>query len=52
MLLPRGNTFGIGANVTLDCQVEGYPKPYVTWFRNDAEIQQSYRVQITGYYFF
>lgn len=51
MILPNGNTFVAGDDVSIQCDARGLPKPYVSWTKNGVELQQSQRIRITGKYF-
>lgn len=46
--LPNGNTFNVGADISIQCEVRGYPQPIASWFKDDVEIQQSQRIRISG----
>lgn len=48
--LPNGNVFAVGSDMSIQCDVQGYPKPIVTWYKDDVEIQRSDRIQISGNY--
>lgn len=48
MILPNGNTFVAGSDVSIQCEVRGYPTPYATWTKDDVEIRESQRVRISG----
>lgn len=48
LALPNGNTFAVGGDVSLQCDIGGYPTPVVTWFKDDVEIQESDRIHISG----
>lgn len=48
IILPNGNTFVAGNDVSIQCDVRGYPRPYVTWTRDDVEIRESQRIRISG----
>ena len=39
-------TFETGANIRLDCRVEGYPPPHVVWYKNNARIPKSTRIVV------
>lgn len=41
-----------GNDVSVRCDVRGYPRPYVTWTKDGVEIQQSQRIRISGKYLF
>lgn len=49
-MLPSGNTFAVGADLNLQCDIEGHPTPVATWYKDDVELLPSARVQITGKY--
>ncbi|RVE59690.1 hypothetical protein OJAV_G00190990 [Oryzias javanicus] len=40
----RDTTAASGATATLTCHIEGYPKPEVRWFQNEAAVRESSRV--------
>lgn len=46
--LPNGNTFSVGSDISIQCDVRGYPQPLAAWFKDDVEIQQSQRIRISG----
>lgn len=48
IILPNGNTFVAGNDVSIQCDVRGYPRPLVTWTKNDNEIHPSDRIRISG----
>lgn len=48
VILPNGNTFVAGNDVSIQCDVRGYPPPYVTWNKDDVEIRESQRIRISG----
>lgn len=48
LFLPRGNTFAVGADIVIYCNVTGYPRPDVIWYRNGQEIIESSRQRISG----
>lgn len=48
IILPNGNTFAVGSEIQIQCDVQGYPTPTVTWYKNDEEIYPSQRVRISG----
>lgn len=48
VILPNGNTFVAGNDVSIQCDVRGSPRPYVTWSKDDAEIRESQRIRISG----
>lgn len=33
-----------GGNVTLECPVVGYPKPQITWLKDNKELRESLRL--------
>lgn len=50
-MLPRGEKrFGVGGNINISCTTDGYPVPQVTWYKDNAPLEESSRVQITGEY--
>lgn len=48
IILPNGNTFVAGNDVSIQCDVRGYPQPYVQWSKDDVEILESQRIRISG----
>lgn len=52
IILPNGNTFVAGNDVSIQCDVRGYPRPYVTWTKDGVEIQKSNRIRISGKFSF
>lgn len=45
--LASGNEVGIGAEINIKCEVDGYPSPNITWYLNDQELYSSAgRIQI------
>lgn len=48
IILPNGNTFVAGNDVSLQCDVRGSPRPYVIWLKDDVEIRESQRIRISG----
>lgn len=50
LILPTGNTFAVGGDLNLQCEIRGYPTPEATWYKDDVELSPSGRVQITGKY--
>ncbi|XP_059480274.1 papilin isoform X2 [Neocloeon triangulifer] len=43
---PR-TSYAIDTNLNIKCDVDGYPIPEVTWFKDDQRLEASERVQIT-----
>ena len=35
-----------GANVTMQCTVYGYPRPTISWFKDDVPLQMSTHIRI------
>lgn len=52
IILPNGNTYVAGNDVSIQCEVRGYPSPRVTWTKDDVEIFESQRVRISGKHWF
>lgn len=50
LLLPAGNTFAVGVDINLQCEITGWPTPVVTWYKDDVELSPSDRIEITGWY--
>lgn len=48
IILSSGNTFVAGNDVSIQCEVHGYPKPLVRWTKDGVEIQESERIRISG----
>lgn len=49
IVLPRGEKrFGVGGNINISCTTDGYPEPQVFWFKDNAMLEESSHVQITG----
>lgn len=48
LLLPAGNTFAVGVDINLQCEITGWPTPVVTWYKDDVELSPSDRIEITG----
>lgn len=48
MILPSGNTFDVGNDISIQCEVRGYPPPTTTWTKDNIEIEQSDRIRISG----
>lgn len=48
--LPSGNTFVAGNDVSIRCDVRGYPRPYITWHKDGVEVRESQRIRISGKY--
>lgn len=45
--LSNGQEVGIGAEINIKCEVDGYPSPNITWYFNDQELHSSIgRIQI------
>lgn len=44
----RQHEFAEGKDVSIGCDVEGYPIPQVEWYKDGQPLQQSQRVQISG----
>ncbi|XP_059610562.1 papilin isoform X1 [Phlebotomus argentipes] len=44
--LPGGRQYGLGVDIKLECVVDGYPAPNVTWFKDDRQLVPTHRVQI------
>ena len=45
---PSGDTKAEGLNVSLECQIEGKPKPTVTWLKDGAEVNSTGDSRITA----
>lgn len=41
------NSYTPGSTITIGCAVQGYPKPNVTWIKDDLPIVSSERIQTT-----
>lgn len=53
IILPQtGNTFVAGNDVSIQCEVRGYPRPAVRWTKDDEEIHESNRIRISGNFIF
>lgn len=49
IVLPNDKvTYDVGSELSLECEVSGYPKPSVVWFKDGRQIQTSDRIHITG----
>lgn len=46
--LENGHSYALGADIVLQCDVDGSPTPNVTWYKNDVLLEASNRIQITG----
>ena len=44
--------FPEGSDITIACNVDGYPIPRVFWYKDNELIHQNNRIQITGRYFY
>lgn len=45
--LANGQEVGIGAEINIKCEVDGYPSPNITWYLNDQELSNSIgRIQV------
>ena len=45
---PSSFTTKEGSNVSLPCSSKGYPKPEITWYKNDQELDNSHYNAVTG----
>ena len=45
---PSGDTKSEGENVTLECEIEGKPKPTVTWLKDGVEVKSLGDSRITA----
>lgn len=48
IILPNGNTFSVGSDISIQCDVRGYPQPIALWYKDEDQIQQSQRIRISG----
>lgn len=48
IVLSNGNNFAVGSVLLLQCDVRGSPKPTVTWFKDNTQLDSNDRIQITG----
>ncbi|XP_063221793.1 papilin isoform X2 [Bacillus rossius redtenbacheri] len=39
--------FPVGSDISIPCDVDGYPIPVVTWYKDEVPLQSSERIQIT-----
>lgn len=46
--LDRQNSYTPGSTIAIDCAVQGYPAPNVTWTKNNVPLSSNDRVQITS----
>ncbi|KAJ6638506.1 Papilin, partial [Pseudolycoriella hygida] len=46
MILPNGHNFAVGSEISITCNVGGYPVPAVKWYKNDVELIADSRVRI------
>lgn len=37
-----------GSDISIACEVDGYPIPRVEWFKNDVPIEVDNRIRISG----
>lgn len=44
--MPRGDRIAPGSDITLNCEVKGYPEPQVHWYKDDTLLVNSKRVQV------
>ena len=44
---PR-NIYSPGSTIALDCAVQGYPNPTVTWTKDSIPLMSNEKLQITG----
>lgn len=44
------NSYTLGSTIILDCKVDGYPAPNVTWSKDQVPLTAGGRIQITGRY--
>lgn len=47
IVLNSGHTFAVGSDISLPCDVAGYPAPNVTWSKDGVELRSDGRIQIT-----
>ncbi|KAG8234022.1 hypothetical protein J437_LFUL014662 [Ladona fulva] len=43
-------TYPISSDISIPCQVEGYPIPNIVWYKDDQQLQSSERVQLADPY--
>ena len=41
--------FEFGSEITLSCEVEGYPEPVVKWYKNNAGLPSSDRIVVDAH---
>lgn len=42
----ENKTFDTGHNIRLECKVEGFPIPTITWLKNNARLPKSTRIYV------
>ncbi|XP_017062546.1 papilin isoform X2 [Drosophila ficusphila] len=47
LALDSKNSYTAGSTIVMNCAVQGYPEPNVTWTKDDVPIYNNQRVQIT-----
>ena len=40
--------YAVGSDIHIHCEVQGYPQPRVTWFKDNNQIAPSDRLQLAG----
>jgi hypothetical protein len=42
--------YPIGSDISIPCDVDGYPIPHVVWYKDEQLLEPSERIHITGEY--
>ena len=42
------SVYPVGSDISIPCDVDGYPIPNVEWYKDDELLEPNDRIQITG----
>jgi len=43
-------SYSVGSEIAINCDVQGYPEPRVTWYKDESRIIADNRIQLTSNY--
>ena len=41
-------SYSVGSEIAINCDVQGYPEPRVTWYKDESRIIADNRIQLTS----